>query len=209
MPFRQLSVKSMELIEAKSSNKKIISYLQDRKVLVLPTDTIYGLSCLISKKEAIEKIYTIKERPKEKSFIILCSDLKMVRKYFSLNNFQEEVLHRFVSDPFARATTFILQPKKDLIRYLNVDGKKGVAMRLPKSIFLSKIISEINIPLISTSCNLSGQESLNNLKKIFSFFKKRLIQPDAIVKLNGYLPKRRASRIIDILEDDNLKIIRN
>ena len=209
MLFHQLLVRAMELIEATSNNKKIINCLQDGKVLVLPTDTIYGLSCLVSKRKAIEKIYAIKERPKEKSFIILCSDLKMVRKYFSLNNFQEEVLHRFVFDPSACATTFILQPKKDLIKYLNVDEKKGVAMLLPKSIFLSKIISEINMPIISTSCNLSGQESLNNLKKIFSFFKKRLIQPDAIVKLNGYLPKRRASRIIDILEDDNLKIIRN
>ncbi len=199
----------MELIETKSNNKKIIQYLQDGKVLVLPTDTIYGFSCLVSNKKAIEKIYTIKERPKEKSFIILCSDLKMVRKYFSLNNFQEEVLQRFISDPSAYATTFILQPKKDLIKHLNISKKMGVAMRLPKSVFLSKIISEINTPLISTSCNLSGQKSLNNLKKIFSFFKKRLAQPDVIVKLDGYLPKRRASRIIDILEENNLKIIRN
>jgi len=192
----------------KSSLSNLVDILKKGFVVVLPTDTIYGFSCLISSKKAVDRIYEIKKRPKEKSFIILCSDLKMIKKYFVVNFFQEEVLQIFLNDSQARPTTFILEPKKEFIKFFGIKKNIGVAVRLPKNNFLSKIITEVNSPLISTSCNLSGQANLNNLKKIFSFFNKEKQQPDYLIKLKGFAPKRRASRIVDIREANNLKIIR-
>lgn len=200
----------MEIINfsEKSSFLTLGKILKKGNVVVLPTDTIYGFACIVSNKETINRIYEIKNRPKEKSFIVLCADLKMLKKYFVLEEFQEEILQIFVNDAKALPTTFILKPKKEIIKLLNVAENIGVAVRLPKNKFLSKIIGELNAPLISTSCNLSGQVSLNNLQKIFSFFNKQKLRPDYLINLKGYLPKRKASRIIDIREAGEIKIIR-
>lgn len=146
----------MEIINfsEKSSFLTLGKILKKGNVVVLPTDTIYGFACIVSNKETINRIYEIKNRPKEKSFIVLCADLKMLKKYFVLEEFQEEILQIFVNDAKALPTTFILKPKKEIIKLLNVAENIGVAVRLPKNKFLSKIIGELNAPLISTSCNL-------------------------------------------------------
>ncbi len=195
-------------LSEKSSLSGLLDVLRRGAVLVLPSDTIYGFSCQAGNKKAIDRIYEIKNRPKEKSFIILCSSLKMIKKYFVINSFQEKVLQIFLNDAKARPTTFILEPKKDNLSFFSGQENMGVAVRLPKNKFLSKMIEELKTPIISTSCNLSGHPSLNNLNKIFSFFKKQKHQADYLVRLKKYRPKRRPSRIIDIRESDNLKIIR-
>lgn len=196
-------------LSQKSSSFNLLKILKKGEIVVLPTDTIYGFSCVISNKKSINKIYEIKKHPKEKTFLVLCSDLKMLKKYFVVDGFQKEVLDVYINDTKAKPTSFILKPKSVVINFLNLSTDCSVAVRLPKNIFLSRIIKELNEPLISTSCNLSGETSLNNLKKIFSFFSKQKLQPDYLINLKGFLPKRKASRIIDIRESEKIKIIRN
>ena len=79
----------MEIIKANKNNvDKIISALRKGAVLVLPTDTVYGLVCDASNKKAIEKIFIIKKRDKSKPLGIFVKDIKFVSKiaYIDLTN---------------------------------------------------------------------------------------------------------------------------
>lgn len=197
------------LVSSKNSSSQKIQQLLNRgAVLVLPSDTFYGFSCLAENRAAVERVYQIKNRPKKKSFIILCADLAMAKKYFIISSEQEKIIKNYLNDHHSRATSFILKLKKNKLSFFSNADKDGLALRLPKDKFLSKIIKDLDAPLISTSCNLSGQQALNNLNKIFSFFNKQKYQADYLIKLKGYRPKRRPSKIIDIREPQNLKIIR-
>jgi len=79
--------------------------------------------------------------------------------------------------------------------------KDGVA----KNIFLQKLISKFGRPIISTSLNISGQKTLEDLAKIEKYFKNE--KPDLVINA-GRLKKKKASRLVDIREVEKVRVIR-
>ncbi len=67
-------------------------YLHASRVLVLPTDTIYGLSCLATDQEAINNIFRLKKRESSKPLITLVSSKNMVKRYAYLSKSEEKIL---------------------------------------------------------------------------------------------------------------------
>ncbi len=191
-----------------NDEKFLVKSFKESKTMVLLSDTVYGISSSL-RSLAIKNIYKIKKRDKSKLFIILVSDLLMLKKYFFVSSQQDFFIKKSLSDKNSRAISFILKPKKDLLFFLDNNYKNGVAVRLPKSKFLIKIIKLIKEPIISTSCNISGEKSLNNLKDIKNFFEKRNYRPDLIISTPYLRPKKKASKLVDIRDINNVKNIRN
>ena len=110
----------------------VANVLKDNKVIVLPTETVYGLSTIATSQSAIDKIYKIKKRnPKQqKHLIMLVRSFCMIRKYCFLSKRQYDYLKKEWSKK--RALTGVLRGRDNLeVRQLiNDDG--GIAVRLPK-----------------------------------------------------------------------------
>ena len=171
----------------------IVQKIKQGQILVLPSDTIYGLSCLSLNKKALEKIARIKKRASDKPFISLVSSLSMVKKYASIKTRDTKKLQDiWLNDK--RPTTIILPAKKKLPRQM-VSNDGAISLRLPKSDFLIKIIRKVGAPLISTSLNLSGGKPLSNLNSLNKYFLPSN-QPDLIIDI-GELKKAKPSKIID------------
>ena len=152
----------------------IAGFLKAGKTIVYPTDTIYGLGCLATDEKAINKIYRIKNREKKKPLLVLVSDYSMLRKFFFVDKKQEAYLKKVWPGKIS-----VILNKKDRLPKNISTGLPGVAVRLPKSLFLTKMIREVNGPVVSTSLNLSGEkpmEIVDNLQKYFQGAK-----PDFIV----------------------------
>lgn len=183
--------------------RQIVAALLGSQVLVLPTDTIYGLSCLVTSKKAVKRIFTIKQREENKPLITLVSSLSMAKRYAQIGVREERILKQLWQKD-KRPTTVILSAKHKLAPgVISVNG--GLSMRLPKSDFLIKIIRAARTPIVSTSLNLSGQgtiDRLSDLEKVFALNK----QPDLVIDI-GCLRRKRPSRLID-LRCQEIKIIR-
>ncbi|MDD5031764.1 MAG: L-threonylcarbamoyladenylate synthase [Patescibacteria group bacterium] len=179
----------------------IIDYLKRGKVIVYPTDTIYGLGCLATDKRAIKKIFRIKGREKRKPLLILVSDFKMLKKYCRIGKKQEKYLKNAWKS--ARATSVILKKKNNLPRELT-GGGKTVAVRLPKMKFLLKILRGTKQPIVSTSLNKSGQRNLDSVRGLDNYFKKE--KPDLVI--DGGTIKAKPSRLIDLMDIENIKVLR-
>lgn len=175
------------------------------QVLVLPTDTIYGLSCLADNSKAIKKIYHLKKRDAKKPLLLLVDGLKMAKKYVIISARQEKLLKKIWAKRQSPCTV-ILKNKNKLPQEL-ARGSDGLALRLPKSKFLIKIIGKVNCPLVSTSVNLSGQKNITNLRQLNRYFPKKNNRPDLIIDA-GPSPKRRPSRLIDLRNETEPIIIR-
>lgn len=175
------------------------------QIVVLPTDTIYGLSCLANDSRAIKKIYHLKKRDPNKPVIILVNDLKMAKKYTFISRKQAQLLEKVWSKNQA-PTTIILRNRHKLPAELT-RGSDGLAIRLPKSKFLIKIIEKVKYPLVSTSLNLSGQKNITDLSRLNLVFPKKNNRPDLIVDA-GLSPQSRPSRLIDLRNEDEPVIIR-
>jgi len=196
-------------INPKRINNAIINLvagsLQIGQVIVLPTDTIYGLSCLATNTRSIKKIYHLKKRDAKKPVLLLVSSLEMAQRYVAISAKQKKMLKNFWSKNEA-PTTVILKNLNKLPRELT-RGSDGLALRLPKSKFLIKILEKVDCPLVSTSLNLSGQASINDLHQLHRYFPKKNNRPDLVIDA-GESPQSKPSRIIDLRDENEAIIIR-
>jgi L-threonylcarbamoyladenylate synthase len=180
----------------------IVKHLKHGIVIAYPTDTIYGLGCLATDEASIKKIIKIKKIKNNRPFIVLMSDMKMVKKFCLVDKEQRMFLDKVWPGP----VTVILNCRVNLPNQVinGAKGKKTLAVRLPKNDFLIKIIKKAGAPIVSTSLNVVGGEHICRPIDLKKHFKKDL--PDLVIDA-GVL-KGEASRLVDIRDVYNIKILR-
>ncbi|MDD2680896.1 MAG: L-threonylcarbamoyladenylate synthase [Patescibacteria group bacterium] len=181
--------------------RRLVARLRSGEVLMLPSDTIYGLSCRADNLRAIKKIFAIKKRDKNKPLIILVSSLQMARKYCFINSKQAEILQKTWSG--SRPTSVLLKHRGILPKEISISSPY-LAVRLPKSDFLRKMIRVLAVPLISTSANLSGQKVLDGTLAWKKF--KKEPRPDLI--LFGGKNSKLASKLLLLNNDGSQEVLR-
>jgi len=184
------------------SVEDLIMILQKRGVIVMPTETAYGLIADSTDSQAVERVYRIKGRSYQKPLPVVCASLRQVKKFFVLNKEQERIIQSFWPGPL----TIILPVKQGVEIFANT-AKSPVAVRVTSNGFLSDLAQELDKPLIATSANLSGRKTLYKQDDIVAEFKKAKNQPDLIV-LAGDLPEVSPSTIIE-LSDGRIKVLRS
>jgi len=197
MEYLKINLKKI----AKDEIDLIVDYFKRGKVIVYPTDTIYGLGGLATDKKAIKKIFKIKGRIEKKPFLILVNSFKMLKKYCWVSRKQEKYLRKTWRG--ARAVSVILKKKRNLPQELT-GGQETVAVRLPKVKFLIKILSGVGQPIVSTSLNKSGQKNLDSVSRLDNYFKKA--KPDLII--DAGVIKAKSSRLVDARDIRNIKVLR-
>ena len=173
--------------------------LQNGKTLLYPTDTIWGLGCDATNQEAVDAIFKIKNRPKNKPLIALVADVDMLSKYVTkLPKNIESLLGTNVP------TTLIYPQGKDLAKgVLSENG--SVAIRIPQPSIALKIVKNFGKPLVSTSANLSGEPIPKLQHEIDA---KILEQVDEILPLKSENKTHIPSRILLLMPDGTVKKIR-
>ena len=87
---------------------KAVDILKSGGIIAYPTDTYYGIGCDIMNKKAIEKIYLLKQRDKNKPFSFICDSLKNISMYAKVSNYAYKTMKRLLPGPY----TFILEGSK-------------------------------------------------------------------------------------------------
>lgn len=177
-------------------HNRILSILKKGGITCLPTDTVYTITADACNKKAVENIFKIKKRKKDKSLPIFVSNIQMLNKIAITHKIEEEYMNKFWPGPL----TIILKNKNHL--QLS-QFSKTIAIRIPKMKALRNLISTLNNPIIATSANISGKKETNSYKKIIKTFSKKV---DLIVS-NQDKANTKTSTIIQYT-GSNIKIIR-
>ena len=136
---------------------KICDILNDGGLIISPTDTVYGIMGDALNDDVVRKIYDIKKRPYSKPLLLLMSDLDMIFEYTnSLNSNEIKLLQSVLG------VTVILK-KSEKISDLITANDDYVGIRIPDNKELIEIISKLNRPVVSTSCNISDEEVITNI----------------------------------------------
>ncbi|WP_156299731.1 L-threonylcarbamoyladenylate synthase [Streptobacillus canis] len=120
-------------------------------VILFPTDTVYGLGCL-PQKEALDRIFKIKNRDKNKKIIALVSKKETINKIIETNQLIDKITDRFFPGPItviAKSTPFI----KELLGY------EDIGIRMPNNELALEIIEKYGGILMTTSANISGKDA--------------------------------------------------
>lgn len=134
---------------------KAVEVLKDGGVIIYPTDTVYGLGCDIFNRDAVERIYMIKNETDTKLFSFLCSDLKDISKYAKVSDYAYKSMKKLIPGPY----TFVLPAAKEVPKILWTK-RKTVGIRVPDNEIARTLASEMGNPIISTSATTRKGEQL-------------------------------------------------
>lgn len=176
--------------------KTAIKFIKEGKVLVCPTDTVYGLIADATNKKAVDKVFKIKKRKIQKPIPIFVKDLKQAKKLAEINQNQE----KFLKKVWPGKVTVVLKRKKAKI--YGVD-RKTIGLRIPDYKLVNTLLKKLNLPLTGTSANISGKPASTKIKEVLKQFKNQpptkfgVGQPDLIIDA-GNLPKSKPSLVLDL-----------
>ncbi|HEM5074748.1 TPA: threonylcarbamoyl-AMP synthase [Streptococcus suis] len=133
---------------------KLRTILENGGAVILPTETVYGLFAQALNEDAVNRVYQLKQRPRDKAMNLNVSNLNDIY-FFSQNTpfFLEKLYNRFMPGPL----TIILKANDNVPFWVN-SGLDTVGFRLPNHEQTLRLISEAG-PLIGPSANISGNES--------------------------------------------------
>ncbi|MDW8767332.1 L-threonylcarbamoyladenylate synthase [Streptococcus suis] len=133
---------------------KLRTILENGGAVILPTETVYGLFAQALNEDAVNRVYQLKQRPRDKAMNLNVSNLNDI--YFFSQNipfFLEKLYNRFMPGPL----TIILKASEKVPFWVN-SGLDTVGFRVPNHVKTLQLISETG-PLIGPSANISGNES--------------------------------------------------
>jgi len=141
--------------------KKIIQKMKNDEVFIHYTGTVYGIGANAFNEDAVSRVRKIKERDGSKGFIILISHPDELKKYStSISSKMSKIMHQY----WPGNLTIVLPVENEFMKRFAVNNK--VAFRVPNDPLLLKFIELMEAPIISTSVNKSGENSINDLNII-------------------------------------------
>ncbi len=177
------------LVEKENINE-VIDLLNHDEVVAFPTETVFGLGVKFSRLEALEKIYEIKHRSHSKAVSLMIYDPKDIEKYAYVNENAQKLIDHFMPGMI----TLVLK-KKSILSDDFTAGYDTIGIRIPDDPFVLKLLKEVG-PMLVTSANISGQETLLNDQGVYKQFKGKI---KMIVK--GECESTLASTVIKVDED--------
>jgi len=134
--------------------EKLAAEINNGAVVIFPTDTIYAMGCIMTKKASIDKIVKILgKREKQTKMSLICHDLKAVADYsLPYSNHIFKTMKRYLPGPY----TFVLNADTSVTRYFK-NGKRDIGIRIPDCRITLDLLAYLDAPLISTSLNDGGK----------------------------------------------------
>lgn len=145
----------------KEEINKALEVLKNGGIILYPTDTIWGIGCDATNKDAVAKVYALKKREETKSMIVLLdTDNKLVGYVNDIPEVAYDLIE-YAENPL----TIIYSNAKNLAQnVINEDGSIGI--RVTTHEFCKQLIQRFRKPIVSTSANISGVPSPKNFDAV-------------------------------------------
>jgi L-threonylcarbamoyladenylate synthase len=131
-----------------------IAVLRNGGLILYPTDTVWGIGCDATSAEAVKKIFSLKQRAREKSMIALVADQRDILRFIAN---PDPAIFEYL-EQITKPTTVIYPGAIGLAENL-VAGDGSIAIRIVEDEFCKHLIKRFRKPIVSTSANFSGEEA--------------------------------------------------
>jgi len=161
------------------------------KIVAFPTETVYGLGVCADNDIAIDNLYSVKQRSKDKKLSIMISESEEVSKYVKhVPLIAEKLIGAFWPGP--------------LTIILDLDDNSTVGLRNPDNRVIRDLINEVAVPIASTSANISGGSPAIDAQQVINNFSDKID-----VVLDGGPAEAGSPSTVVKIWDDTYKIIRH
>jgi L-threonylcarbamoyladenylate synthase len=174
---------------------RIVKNLITGNIVIMPTDTVYGLVSLAGNPDAVRKMYEIKQRDGKPGTIIAGSVDQLIEMGFD----KQQIMN---ARQFWPGPVSVILDAPESLDYLHM-GKKSLAVRIPALDWLQEVL-EVTGPLATTSANLPGEPTVTNINQAKKIFGDKV---DLYVD-GGEISGVKPSKIVKITDDGQIEILR-
>ena len=185
------NIKNEELDEA-------VNALNNDKIVVFPTETVYGIGGNALKVEVINKLFQAKKRNYGKPISLLVGSIDKIKNIACVDKNEEKIIKAFMPGEL----TLVLK-KKACVNDLVTAGKNTVGVRIPNHNIALCILNKVDFPLATSSANISGENNIADFDEIVSDLKDYV---DIFIKGN-ISDDLKASTVVE-LNNDIVNILR-
>lgn len=178
---------SVAKIRSKNVASATVAVLRSGGIVIIPTESAYGIAADATNTAAVVKVYRLKKRSKAKFMPIIVASMAMAKKYVSLNRAALNFCKFFP----APLTLVVRQKGKKLAT--NISTNRSVAFRVPAHKFCREVSHLFGKPVTSTSANISGKAAVFSVNEVKKLFRGKV---DLIIDA-GNLKKRKPSTIVN------------
>lgn len=172
--------------------------LNNDGLIIIPTDTVYGIACNAFSDKAIKKLFLAKKRSFDKPINVLVDSIDKINLVVdNINTLEEELISKY----FPGKLTLIFNKKQGVSNVLT-SNQSTIGVRIPDCEIALKILKSYPYPLACSSANISGFDCATELNEFIDAFSSNV----DIVIYNGKLGNV-ASTIVRV-EDDNINVLR-
>lgn len=194
----------MKLISlSESHSADITKALKEGKTIVYPTETCYGLGCDATNQDAVDTIFKIKQRQREKPLLVVMPSIEMARQYVVWTELIDQLATTYWPGPL----TVIASAKEgtDIAKgALASDGT--IAFRITDYPIAVELSTSLGLPLVSTSANISSMDSPYDIDAVRAMFDSAEVQPDIVIDA-GELAYKAPSTIVKTTNNE-IEIVR-
>ncbi|MCS7144255.1 MAG: L-threonylcarbamoyladenylate synthase [Archaeoglobaceae archaeon] len=163
----------MELLyPVESDLRRAVEIMKNGGIVAFPTETVYGIGCDAFNETAIERLYEVKKRPKNKPLIVGVGKIEDIYEIAEVNQIAEKLIRAF----FPGSLTLILKNKK--IPPIVTANSEKVAIRMPSHEIPLTLSRELGRPIVVPSANISGRPSPTRYEHVIADFGERI---DAVI----------------------------
>lgn len=128
------------------------------KILIYPTDTVYGIGCNAEKETLVEKIFAIKGRDKKKPMSVIAPNKEWILEHCIVSR---EILDKYLPGKY----TLLVKKKNQKFLNLATAGSGTIGIRIPAH-RVSKLVEKAKVPFITTSANISGERAAKSILEV-------------------------------------------
>lgn len=167
-----------------------ISILKRGGIVAFPTDTVYGLGACANLHQAVERVYQVKERPRNMALpLLLAHTLQISEVAEPVPPIAWLLARKF----FPGALTIVLHKSNSVLDIIT-GGGITVAVRVPAHPIPIALADGLGMPVVGTSANLSGKPSALTADEVYSQFGDKI---DLVID-GGRCPGGREATIVDV-----------
>jgi len=189
--MKPIIVRSLEEINI------LIKILKEGGIVAFPTETVYGIGANAMNKEAVERIYRVKEREREKALSLHIGTLKGLEDLVEITSFELKVILQLFPGPI----NIILKKKDTMPQWIGKEDTIGV--RFPSLKITQELLKKADIPIVATSANISGWPEARAIQDVIDMIGEKI---DGILD-GGTVPIGKPSTVVNI-SDKKIEILR-
>jgi len=194
----------MQIIKESDHNALELAcdFLRAGKIISFACDTVYGIAVDAGNFKAVENLYKLKNRAKNKPIAIFLKDLEVAKKIFSFDKTSTEIAEKYLPGSLTLVLKTNVEALSNLASNLNQNDDGFLGFRITNYKFVQDLLEKFGGIIAVTSANLTNEKPAINAAEVEKYFN------DLNLLIDGGTCEKKVASTVAKISNNQIQILR-